>query len=154
MLCGNTIKFSHMPFGLIPKVLNPIDVILFVSKQFWVIDPVVLKLRHIQHVIRTVVIGVHNAVWFNLFLYYTYQCFRFCICNDLSVSLAAPFDDTEHRNLARHISSAFAFPVSTKIAFINFDLTLKKLTDVSKLLILIPSILNQRSLTTNPLMIF
>ncbi len=34
MLGWNTVKSVHVSLGLVPKVLNSIDVILFVSKQF------------------------------------------------------------------------------------------------------------------------
>ncbi len=33
MFFGNTIKSSHVPLGLVPEILNAIDVIMFVGKQ-------------------------------------------------------------------------------------------------------------------------
>ena len=51
-----------MSLGLIPKILNTIDVIFLVSKQLRMIDPVVLEVRHIQHVVRPERIRINNAV--------------------------------------------------------------------------------------------
>jgi hypothetical protein len=41
---GNAIVFAPMAFGLIPKVLDAIDVIVGVCKQFAVVNPIVLEL--------------------------------------------------------------------------------------------------------------
>ncbi len=46
-----TVKFPHMTLGLVPKVLDPIDVIMSVGKQFRMVDPVVFELGRIQHII-------------------------------------------------------------------------------------------------------
>ncbi len=44
MLGRNTIKFPHVPLGLVPEILDPVDVILFVGEQFRMIHPIVLEL--------------------------------------------------------------------------------------------------------------
>ena len=44
MLFGNTVEFAHVALGLVPKVLNPIDVILLVCKEFGMVDPEVMKI--------------------------------------------------------------------------------------------------------------
>ena len=51
MLLGNTVKFTHMTLGLVPEVLNAIDVVGLVCKQFGMVDTEVFKVRYIQHVI-------------------------------------------------------------------------------------------------------
>jgi len=43
----NTIKFAHMALGLVPKVLDSIEVICFISEQFTLGNSVMLKLRYI-----------------------------------------------------------------------------------------------------------
>jgi len=50
-----------MPFGLIPKVLDAIDMTMLVCKDFVVIDAVVLKLRHIQGIVG--MIGLPPILW-------------------------------------------------------------------------------------------
>ena len=58
-----------MPLGLIPKVLNPIDVVMSISKQFGMVDPKVLKFRYIQHVISAPAILIDDASRHHFTLY-------------------------------------------------------------------------------------
>lgn len=49
-----------MMVRLIPKILNAIDVILpvfFVDKLSVVVDPVMLKIAHIQYIVASKIIG-------------------------------------------------------------------------------------------------
>ena len=48
MSLWNTVEFTHVALGLVPKVLNPVDVIFLVCKEFRVVDPEVFEVRHIQ----------------------------------------------------------------------------------------------------------
>ena len=57
MLGGNTIEFARMPLDLVPKILNPVDVVFPIGKQNAIIDPIVFKLRNIQRIIATLAIG-------------------------------------------------------------------------------------------------
>ena len=43
MLFGNTVKLAHMTLGLVPKILNTVDMILLVCKEFGTIDPEVFE---------------------------------------------------------------------------------------------------------------
>ena len=63
MLLWNTVEFAHMPLGLVPKVLDPIDVICLVCKQFGMVDTEVLEIGNIQRVIPSPTVRIHNAVW-------------------------------------------------------------------------------------------
>ncbi len=47
VLLWNAIEFTHMPLSLIPEILNSIDMIMLVRKQFGVVNSVVLKLGNI-----------------------------------------------------------------------------------------------------------
>ena len=52
----------HMPLRLVPEVLDTVDVVVRVSEEFAVIDPVMMELGHIQHMILPEAIGVDDAV--------------------------------------------------------------------------------------------
>jgi hypothetical protein len=54
---GNSVILAQMPFGLIPKVFDAIDVIMLVRKELTVIDTIVLKLGHIQGIVRTIILS-------------------------------------------------------------------------------------------------
>ena len=63
MLLWNTIEFAHMTLGLIPKILNSVNVVLLVCKQFGMVDAEVLKIRYIQDDLAAPTIGIDDAVW-------------------------------------------------------------------------------------------
>jgi len=41
----NTVEFAHMPLGLVPEILDPIDVIMSIREEFRGVDPEVLEVR-------------------------------------------------------------------------------------------------------------
>ena len=51
VLGGYPIEFAQMPLGLVPEVLNTVDMILPVDKAIRMVDAVVAKRRYIQHVV-------------------------------------------------------------------------------------------------------
>ena len=51
-----------MAFGLVPKVLNPIDVVLLVCKAFGVVDSKMFKVRNIQNGVGLPAVRIDNAV--------------------------------------------------------------------------------------------
>ena len=62
MLLWNTIEFTHMTLCLVPKILNPVDVVLLVCKEFGVVDSKVLEVRNIQYVVGFPAVPINNAV--------------------------------------------------------------------------------------------
>lgn len=61
MSLRNTVKFTHVALRLIPKILDTIDAVLpvfFVDEVGAVIDPVMLKIAHIQYIITGKIIGI------------------------------------------------------------------------------------------------
>jgi hypothetical protein len=60
---GHAIEFSQVPFSLIPKILDAINMVVIGSKKLAMIDTIMLKLRNIERVISAEAIGVDDAVW-------------------------------------------------------------------------------------------
>ena len=58
----NAVKFAQMPFCLIPKVLNAVDVVPAVGKFLGMVDAVMDKTAHVQLIIAAQAIRVNNAV--------------------------------------------------------------------------------------------
>jgi hypothetical protein len=50
MFLWDTVEFTHMALRLVPKILNPVDMILLVCKELGMVDPEMLKVRHIKWV--------------------------------------------------------------------------------------------------------
>jgi len=53
MLPENTVEFPQMTLRLVPEVLDGVDMILLVCKEFGVVDATVLKFRDIQHIVAS-----------------------------------------------------------------------------------------------------
>ena len=62
MSLWDTVEFAHMALRLVPKVLNPVDVVLLVCKEFGVVDSKVLEVRNIQYVVGFPAVPINNAV--------------------------------------------------------------------------------------------
>ena len=62
MSLRDTVEFAHMAFGLVPKIINPIDGVLLVCKAFGVGDSKMFKVRNIQLVVGLPAVRIDNAV--------------------------------------------------------------------------------------------
>ncbi len=47
---GNTIEFAHVTLGLVPEILDTIDMIMAVGKEPGMVDPEVMEIGYIQHI--------------------------------------------------------------------------------------------------------
>ena len=68
MLLWNTVKFAHMALRLVPKILNPVDMIFLVCKELRMVDAEMLELRYIQYIVAAPTVGINNAIWHHLAL--------------------------------------------------------------------------------------
>lgn len=68
MILGNTIEFPHMTLRLVPKVFDTIDMVVFVYKEFGMVDVVVLEVGYIEHIIATPAVRIYDATRYNFVL--------------------------------------------------------------------------------------
>ena len=74
-----------MVFGLIPKILNPINMIFLIRKQFCMVNAIMLKVRNIKHVIPPPAVQINDAIG-NYFVFdYEKQRRRRGILDDLFI---------------------------------------------------------------------
>lgn len=69
MRLENNVEFTHVALGLIPEILNAIDVIVAVCDELRMVDTEVMEVRHIQHIIAAPAVGISNAIRDLLALY-------------------------------------------------------------------------------------
>ena len=62
MRLGTTVKFTHVALGLIPEILNAIDVIVPVCKELRMVDTEVMEVRPIQYIIAAPAVGINDAI--------------------------------------------------------------------------------------------
>jgi len=58
VLPRDAVVAAQVPFGLVPEVLDTVDVPLAVAKALLVVDPHMAKLRHVEHVVGTVTVCI------------------------------------------------------------------------------------------------
>ena len=51
-----------MPFGLVPEILDAVDVVGLIGKELGVIDPHVLECRDVQRIIASKAVGVDGRI--------------------------------------------------------------------------------------------
>ena len=86
----DTIELAQVPLGLVPKVLDSIDVILFLSKEFWVIDSHVVEVAYIERIVGFKGVCINDAVRSDFLFDDRLESFGFSIGNDRPVYLPAP----------------------------------------------------------------
>ena len=62
MLSRDPIKFAHVTLGLVPKILDAIDVISSLCKELRMIDREVLERADIKRVVAPPAVKINNAV--------------------------------------------------------------------------------------------
>lgn len=122
MRLWNTVKFAHVALGLVPEVLDPVDVVLRVCEQLGMVDAQVLERAYIQRIIALPTVRVDNAIGDDLTLNDRHQGAAFGVGYHPSVDLAAALKQAKNRNFPRSTPPALALATTTKIALIYFDL--------------------------------
>jgi hypothetical protein len=69
MFLGNTVEFPHVALGLVPEILDPVDMVPGVCEELRMIDPVVFEGTDIQRIVALPTVRVDDAVGDNLALY-------------------------------------------------------------------------------------
>ena len=87
---GNAIGLTQMAFHLIPKIFNAIAVIMVIRKKLAMVNARVLKIRHIQSNVRTVIVSIDNTSRHHLLVDDGQKSLGSGARNHLRVDLAAP----------------------------------------------------------------
>jgi len=117
---------AHMSLSLVPKVLNAVDMAFLFDECFRMIDPNVVELRNIQHIVGSEAIGIHDAVRLDAISNNSQQSLCLSVLNHHSVDPAATLEETENGHLTGRSSTSLAFSNTSEVAIIDFDLTCKE----------------------------
>jgi hypothetical protein len=120
--CWNTIEATHVPLGLVPEVLDTVDVVCLIREELRVVDAEVLEAGHIEHVVGTQRVRVDDRVRHNLLVDDGLQGDSFDVGYDLGIDLAAAFSQAKYRNLACGTASTLALAMPAEVALVNLDL--------------------------------
>lgn len=122
VVLGDAVVASEMSLGLVPEVLDAVDVVCIVGEQLRMIDADMVELRDIQHVIGAEGIGVDDGVGPHFVQDDGKKSVGAGIWDDDDVNPAAPLQEPEHRNLAGRAAPTLTLPVPAEIAFVCLDL--------------------------------
>ena len=91
MLFGNTVKFAEVPLGLVPKVLDAVDVVWAMGKELGMVDPQMPEAGNIQGIVAGEGITINDGVGHDPLLQDGQQRRRLGIGDDHRIDLSAPF---------------------------------------------------------------
>ncbi len=91
MLLGNTVKFTQVRLGLVPEVLDAVEVVFAIGKELGRIDPSMPEAGNIQSIVAGQCIALDDGIGHHSFLQDGEQRGRFGISNDDRIDLSAPF---------------------------------------------------------------
>ena len=91
MLSGDTVEAAQMTLGLVPEILDAIDVILILREQFGVVDAEMFEARDIEHVVGAEGVGIDDRIGHDLALEDGPEGAAFDIRDDSGIDLAAAF---------------------------------------------------------------
>jgi hypothetical protein len=126
MFSGNAVVAAQMAFCLVPKILDPIDVIMTFGKALSVINPVMLKFGNIKLIIGFIPIGIDDTIGLHMLPDEADQRLRGAVHWHCGMHLTGTLEQAKGQRLARSTSTPFAFADTAKIALINLDLAAKK----------------------------
>lgn len=91
MRLGHTVKFAEVALGLIPKILDAIDMVFPGGKELGVVDPQMPEARHIQSIVAGQRITIDDGVRHDALFQDGQQRRRFGISDDHGIVLSTPF---------------------------------------------------------------
>ena len=59
---GNTVGLTELALRLVPKFLDTVDVVLIVREELAVVDPELVKVGCIQHVVTAPAVRIDDAI--------------------------------------------------------------------------------------------
>ena len=122
MLFRNTVEFPHVALGLVPKVLDAVDVVIAVGEQLRMIDADMMEVRNVERVIACPGVRIDDAIRQDHAVYDRHQGLGAGIGDHLGVDLAAALEDAEDGDLAGGATTAFALSLATEVTFVGLDL--------------------------------
>jgi len=62
VVLGDAVVAAETPFGLVSEILDPVDMVAVLGKQFRVVDPDMMEVRYIENIIGPEAVRVDDAI--------------------------------------------------------------------------------------------
>src|SRR5713226_6534018 len=117
---------AQATLGLIPEVLDAVDVLSPVGEVLRMVDAHVMKLRDIQHVVGRMAVGVNHAVRPYFPPDNGQESFFSGVGGGQRIHFTATREQTKHGNFSSGPATAWALAHATKVTLIHFNLPSKR----------------------------
>ena len=115
-----------MALGLVPKILDPVDMVLLVNEAIRMVDANVMKPRHVKGIVASEAVRVDDTVRQNHALHDGQERIATGVGDHPSEHMTTTLQQAEYRHFPRSATPSLSLTDSSKIALIDFDLTLKR----------------------------
>jgi len=122
---GNAVEPSEVALGLVPEVLDPVDVVVLVGEQLRVVDAGVMEARHVKRVIAPEAVRVDDTGGQDHALHDGQKRVGAGVGYHYRVDPASTLEQPENRHLSRCPTPSLALSDAAKIALIDFNLSLQ-----------------------------
>jgi len=120
---GDAVETSQVALGLVPEILDAIDVVLPVHEPLGMIDPYMVEVRDIQRIIALESVRVDDAVRQDHTLHDGEKRRASGVGNHDRVDPSTALQQSENRDFSGSTSATFAFPDPSEVALVDFNLT-------------------------------
>src|SRR6516225_1166893 len=116
-----------MALGLVPEVLDAVDVVSPGGELLAMVDAHMAELGHVEHVVGLEIVAVDHSIGLYARPDDREDRFRSCVWDDHRMDLAASFEQSEDGDLAGSAATPFALAAAAEITFIDLHLAAKQL---------------------------
>ena len=123
----DAIAAAQMALGLVPEVLDAVDVVSPVGELLAMVDAHVAELGHVEHVVGLETVAIDHGIGLYARPDDREERFRSNVWDDHRMDLAAPLEQSEDGNLAASAAPPFALAPPAEITLIDLHLAAKQL---------------------------
>ena len=120
---GDTVEPSEMALGLVPEILDPVDVVVLIGEQLRVVDAGVMKARHVKRVIAPEAVRVDDAVGQDHALHDGQKRVGAGVGYHHRVDPASTLEQPENRDFPGCPAPSLALSDAAKVALVDFNLS-------------------------------
>ncbi len=123
---GNAVEPSEVALGLVPEVLDPVDVVVLIGEQPRVVDAGVMEARHVKRVIAPEAVRVDDAVGQDHALHDGKKRVGAGVGYHYRVDPASTLEQPENGDFPGCSTPSLAFSDAAKVTLIDFNLSLQR----------------------------
>lgn len=121
ILPRDAVEPAEVPLGLVPEILDPVDVRAVSYERLLVVDASVLEARDVENVVSRETICKDDGIWLDPLLNDRHQRTAAGVGDDDRMDLTSALEKPEHRHLPSSPSPALTLAATAEIALIDLN---------------------------------